>query len=259
MDGLPETAAGPGPVEGAADETAVSWSVREVILDLGREAAVQLQRWAEALALSMETARLQERRGAPRTELRRTLFNDYFPLLKLGRLSEAREVLYQCRVTAEADNDVAVLGKVLGALADVEDALGHGDVALDLDRAALRYKYLAGDVDGIAAGHHNFGSHSARHGGQIADGLAHILAAGLVRTLTGTGGGDFALRAAALLVPELPPGSAPGTVQELCGIADELPGVDLAALLARLEPDTGAVEATYRLFLARVQALAAGS
>jgi len=35
--------------------------------------------------------------------------------------------------------------------------------------------------------------------------------------------------------------------------------VDLAALLARLEPDTGAVEATYRLFLARVQALAAGS
>ena len=73
---------------------------------------------------------------------------------------------------------------MLGALADVEDALGHGDVALDLDGAALRYKYLANDADGIAASHHNYGSHTARYRGQVVTGQAHILAAALIRMLT---------------------------------------------------------------------------
>ena len=183
------------------------WSVREVVLDLGREAACLLQRWDDALTLSAETARSQRQRGAPLTELCRTLFNDYYPLLKLGRLAEAREVLYQCRATAEDARDIAAVGKMLGALADVEDALGHGDVALDLDGAALRYKYLANDADGIAASHHNYGSHTARYRGQVVTGQAHILAAALIRMLTGTDGLELALRAAALLASELPPGS----------------------------------------------------
>ena len=58
IDRLPETA--------QADETAVAWSVREVVLDLGREAACLLQRWDDALALSAETIRSQRQRGARR-------------------------------------------------------------------------------------------------------------------------------------------------------------------------------------------------
>ena len=236
-----------------ADETAVPWSVREVVLDLGREAACLLQRWDDALALSAETARSQRQRSAPLTELCRTLFNDYYPLLKLGRLAEAREVLYQCRATAEDARDIAAVGKILGALADVEDALGHGDVALDLDGAALRYKYLANDADGIAASHHNYGSHTARYRGQVVTGQAHILAAALIRMLTGTDGLELALRAAALLASELPPGSSPpGDTRQLCEVVDEVPGVDLSTFLARLEPTASRLDEAYRQVLTQV-------
>ena len=260
MDQIPVTAQEAISPEGEAAETAVPWSVREVVLDLGREAACQLERWDDALALSAETARSQQQRGAPRTELHRTLFNDYFPLLKLGRLDEARAALYQCRVTAEADNDVAALGKTLGALANVEDALGHGEVALDLDRTSLRYKYLVNDVNGIAAGHHNYGSHTARYGGQIGTGLAHILAAALIRALTGTDGPGLALRAAALLASELPPGiPPPARTGQLCGIVNQIPGVDLGALLARLEPEPANRSKAYGQVLARLRALTSES
>ena len=246
MDQLPETAQG--------DETAVAWSVREVVLDLGREAACLLHHWDDALALSAETARSQRQRGAPPTELHRTLFNDYYPLLKLGRLGEAREVLYQCKATAEAANDNAAVGKTLGALADVEDALSHGDVALDLDRAALRYKYLVKDADGIAAGHHNYGSHLARYRGQVEAGLAHILAAALIRALTGSDGLDLALRAAALLMSELPSGSAPpADTRQLCELADDVPGVNLGTFLARLEPAASSLQETYGQVIMRVR------
>lgn len=248
MDHLPEAP--------RADETAVPWSVREVVLDLGREAACLLRRWDDALALSAETARSQRQRGAPPTELGRTLFNDYYPLLKLGRLAEAREVLYQCRATAEDAKDIAAVGKVLGALADVEDALGHGDVALDLDGAALRYKYLANDADGIAASHHNYGSHTARYRGQVVTGQAHILAAALIRMLTGTDGLELALRAAALLASELPPGSPPpADAHQLCQVVDEVPGADLSTFLARLEPTASRLDEAYRQVLTQVRGL----
>ena len=248
MDQLPETS--------QADETAVPWSAREVVLDLGREAACLLQRWDDALALSAETARSQRQRGAPDAELCRTLFNDYYPLLQLGRLAEARKVLYQCRATAEDAKDIASVGKVLGALAEVEDSFGHGDVALDLDGAALRYKYLANDADGIAASHHSYGSHIARYRAQVVTGHAHILAAALIRLLTGTSGLDLALRAAALLASELPPGSSPPEdTHQLCEVVDEVPGVDLSTFLARLEPRASSLDEAYRQVLTQLRGL----
>jgi hypothetical protein len=146
---------------------------------------------------------------------------------------------------------------MLGALADVEDALGHGEVALDLDRTALRYKYLVNDADGIAAGHHNYGSHTARYSGQVIVGLAHVLAAALIRTLTKTDGLNLALRAAALLIDELSPGtSPPGDTAQLRDIVDTLPGTDFGALLARLEPETARRSEAYAEVVARVRALA---
>ena len=56
------------------------------------------------------------------TEIARTRFNDYGPLLRLGRIDQARALLLDCRDVFEDAHDTAELGKVLTALADVEDA-----------------------------------------------------------------------------------------------------------------------------------------
>ena len=127
-------------------------------------------------------------------------------------------------------------------------------MALDLDGAALRYKYLANDADGIAASHHNYGSHTARYRGQVVTRQAHILAAALIRMLTGTDGLELALRAAALLASELPPGSSPPRdTRQLCEVVDEVPGVDLSTFLARLEPTASRLDEAYRQVLTQVR------
>lgn len=48
----------------------------------------------------------------------------------------------------EATNDIAWLGKALGALAHAEDELGHLDRAINQAKDALRFNYLAADPRG---------------------------------------------------------------------------------------------------------------
>ena len=88
-------------------------------------------------------------RGAPQTVIARARFNDYFPLLRLGRLGQAIELLMDCRQVFEDADDIQGLGAVLSALADAEDDRGHRDVAIGLGRDALRYTYLANDLYSI--------------------------------------------------------------------------------------------------------------
>ena len=106
-------------------------------------------------------------RGAPQTEIARARFNDYGPLLRLGRLDQAIELLMDCRQVFEDADDIEMLGKVLSALADAEDDRGHRDVAIGLERDALRYKYLANDLDSIQVSHHNLGSYLLAAASQV--------------------------------------------------------------------------------------------
>ena len=135
------------PEQSDQPETALPYNVRESILDTGRYAALQLKRWEDALALNAEILESKEHRGASALEIARNRFNDYFPLLRLGRIAEARSLLLDCREIDEREHNTHDLGKDLSALADVEDAAGHGQDAIDLERNALRYKYLAGEVE----------------------------------------------------------------------------------------------------------------
>jgi len=82
------------------------------------------------------------RRGASAAEQAGDAFNDYAPLLRLDRPVEARDLLIWCRAVAEANNNIPSLGKILSALADVEDTLGRPDRAIDLATDALRFRYL---------------------------------------------------------------------------------------------------------------------
>jgi len=69
----------------------------------------------------------------------RARFDEYGPLLNLGRADEALPILRDCLQVFQQARDIAAIGNVLGAIADVEDALGHGDTAIRMQRDALRY------------------------------------------------------------------------------------------------------------------------
>jgi hypothetical protein len=109
MQALPAT---PGP-----DETATPSNVRETLLDTGRDTARQLGRWQDALDLNAEQVASKRGRSAPAADIAHSRFNDYFPLLELGRTDEALALLLECRQAFQDARDPRKLGMALGALA----------------------------------------------------------------------------------------------------------------------------------------------
>jgi hypothetical protein len=245
--------AAPGP-----DETVPAWTVREVLLDTGRNAALQLSRWDDALDLTVaQIASMRERR-APAAQVARSRFNEYGPLLRLGRTGEALELLLDCRKVFQDANDTGMLGKTLTALADTEDHRGHGDAAISLERDALRYTYLAGDVIGIAVSYHNLGNYLRRHARQPAPALACHLASALICALTGADDGGQSVRGAAEDLREFGPvATPPADLAALCGQIGEIPGADLHRLLTALAPDPAATEQTLQQLITQAQSEAA--
>ena len=157
-----------------------------------------------------------------------------------------------------------MLGKTLSALADIEDQRGHGDAAIRLERDALRYKYLAGDVTDIAVSYHNLGDYLRRHARQPAPALASHLAAALIRTLTGIGG-DNAGSAWDSMQPPRPTCANSGTaavppadVADLYRQVGDIPGTDLPGLIQRLCPDAARAQQAFHDLVAQAQALAVG-
>ena len=225
MDSVPATSGQP--------EIVIPWDVREMLLDTGRSAAVRLRRWEEALQLNAVLAASRHSRGAPDTESARARFNDYGPLLRLGRTDQAVAVLNDCRKVFEAAQDVTNLGKVLGGLADAEDKRGHSDVAVGLQRDALRYCYLAADVAAIQVSHHNLGNYFG-YTGQLYPALAHHLAAALLRVITGSEGAEDSALAATADRRAAAGAALPADVAVLSARVGEVPGVHLDQLLTAL-------------------------
>jgi hypothetical protein len=240
------------------NDTVPPSNVREMLLDTGRDAARQLRRWEEALDLSAAQIASMRDRRAPAAVIARARFNDYGPLLSLGRTGEAVDLLLDCRQVFQDANDTEALGKTLGALADTEDERGHGDTAIRMERDALRYTYLAGDVIGIAVCYHNLGDYLRRHARQPAPALACLLAAALIRVLTGAGGVGRSVGAAAEDLREFGAAATPpADVAALCGQVGEIPGADLHRLLTALAPDPAATEQALRELITQAQAEAA--
>ena len=236
------------------------------LIDLCRDGG----RLAEALDLAGQMADYTRQAGlgpwtrrAPATIIARVQFNDYYPLLRLGRTEEALQVLLDCRQAFEDAHDTFALSNTLGALASIESAPSHSDAALRLQRDALRYSYLAGDVDGIAVGYHNLGNYLRRHARQPSPALASHLTAALIRTLTGIGGtssgsaADSTLQAAADLRELGATVAAPANLADLARQPGDITGTDLPGLIARFSPNAEAAEATLRDLVAQVVEIAA--
>jgi tetratricopeptide (TPR) repeat protein len=213
-------------------ESANPFNVRELIFDTGRRAARDLGRWQQALDLNSEALKSKRERGASDADQAFAAANDYGPLLNLGRIGEARTLLMWCRAVFEAEHAVDSLGKVLSALADVEDAMGHGGLAIELEKDALRLKYTAGDPDTIGVSHHNLANYLGRYTGEVQQVWAHRLAAAIVGYQTGTGLLLRRIRALALLLARGE--SPPESFRAVCEIVDQIEGVQLEDLVARL-------------------------
>jgi hypothetical protein len=252
-DHLPTLPATPGP-----DEIATPWNVRETLLDAGRDAAAQLRRWDDALDLNAAQIASKRERRAPAADIAGARFNDYGPLLRLGRTGQALDLLLDCRQAFQDANDIQGLGMVLSALADTEDARGHGDAAIRLERDALRYKYLGGDVASITISYHNLGNYLHLHARQPAPALASHLAAALIRALTGANDGGLSTDAAVADLGEFGPAATPpADITALCRQAGDIPGADLGQLLAALAPDPDIAEQALRQLVDQAQAQAA--
>ena len=252
-------------------ETAVAWNVRETVLDTARNAAVQLGSLDEALAFNAAIGSSMRARGATSGEQARARFNDYLPLMSMGRYVQAIDTLVDCRAAMEDADDIQGLGRVMSALAAVEDSRGAGEAAIRFERDALRYKYLAGDVLSVAVSMSNLGGYLRLNAREPKSALGHHLAAAMIFALCDAGPIERTVAEAALDVRNASPGKPPrrGLIEEAAalfiipdavrpttslaaGIHDRLddvftmPGTDIRALLASLSPDHGRIVSTAR-------------
>ena len=136
------------PARPAGNETANPWNVREVILGTGRASAQALGRWQQCLDLNAEITASKRQRGVGLDEITRTRFNDAVPLIDLGRLAEAGQLLRECQQVFEDHADTTHLAMVLSTRAILEDALGHRDAAAEFERTAIRLGYARPDPRG---------------------------------------------------------------------------------------------------------------
>jgi tetratricopeptide (TPR) repeat protein len=225
-------------------DTVPAWSVREQLLATGREAALRLRDWDQALELNAAVVECMRDHGAPPAEIARARYSDYGPMIELNRVGEASEMLMECREVFERAHDIEMLGHIFGGLAAAEDTQGRGDVAVDLAGEALRYSYLVGDMDNIWISHHNLGKYLHDSVGQPGRALAHHLAAALLWALTGAEGTNESMPAAADDLKADGDASVPADVADLCRRVADVPGVDLDRLLAGLCPDPQEVQRT---------------
>jgi tetratricopeptide (TPR) repeat protein len=108
-----------------SNETVYVWNVREATLDTGHSAAISLEQWQQALDLNAELLQSKRMRGATPLEQAKFRFNDYAPLLRLGRHADAGSILTECRAVFERENAIDALGRVFSALGNLENNLGH--------------------------------------------------------------------------------------------------------------------------------------
>ncbi|NEA64736.1 CHAT domain-containing protein [Streptomyces sp. SID12488] len=215
------------------------WEVWEELCDTGQRAAIEAGEWRRALEYADDLCGSKRARGAPVTDFAQARLPAYMPLLRLGRAEDALRLLEECREVFEGARDFVYLGEVFGALANVADVRGHGEVAIARERDSLRYAYRAGFPALVAVGHTNLGTYLQRHARDAAGAVAHHLAGALLARLSG---GGRTMNAAVALVGDLrefgstADAQLPLDVEGLCARVGEVPGVALDLLLAGLDP-----------------------
>ncbi|HEU5472709.1 MAG TPA: CHAT domain-containing protein [Actinophytocola sp.] len=211
------------------------WQVREQLLLTSANVALQAERWQEALDYYAAVCELEKRRDAPVGHTAITRFSCYGPLLRLGRIEEARMVLSECREVFERVRDMRHLGKTHAALGHVEDQRGHGDVTIEHLRTALRYFYLTRDVTDIADGHSDLGRCLIVYAKDFSDGYLHTLVGAFLGTLIGRALVPESLSRLAKGLRAV--GAVPATLDAVQEEIDQFDGLRLGQLLSLYWPN----------------------
>jgi hypothetical protein len=235
------------PDQRADNDRVNPWNVREGILDIGRMSAMALKRWDDALDLNDEITSTTQRRDANPHEIARARFNDYIPLLHLGRLTDVDQLLRDCQDAFDTAGDITQLAAVYGARAGLENQCDHLADAVDLQRTSLRLCYVHPNPGEISTAHHNLANYLSRAGRNPADQRAHRLAVSLLNHLTGNT--RELTRTLGVLASELhndtsnPDAPAlPTTLSEVTRLVDIDDGVRFSNLVAALCPDPATAE-----------------
>jgi hypothetical protein len=144
----------------------------------------------------------------------------------------------------------------LSALASIEKSLGREEAAIRLERDALRYKYLSGDIIAIADSYQNLGI-ALRSTQQGNAALACHLASALIRALTGIDGANRSVRSAATDLREIRFDVIPVQyIADLSSSIGDIPGTDLTGLIGRLSPTRDAADQALHYIIAKAQEFA---
>jgi tetratricopeptide (TPR) repeat protein len=239
------------PSGGDIGEAVRRWNVYEAVLDTMRNSAAALEDWATALDLNADVLASKGSRGLGGYEFVITRFNDAIPLIRLGRLAEAGQLLDECQAVFEGEADILMLARLLSARAALEAELRRYQPAIEFEFTALRLLYSRPDTASIAVSHHNVASYLFASGAADRDVLSHQLAAALIYRLT-----DNAHELARTLreaARTLRAPSNPGedlTLPTVIGDVDQVEGVQLAALIRDLSPDSKVAENAFTSMLA---------
>lgn len=151
--------------------------VKEVLLDAGRRAALRSHKYE--LALDINDRIKDSKKDRTRLALARAQLNDFIPLLKLGRDSEAKSLLLNCKVVIEQEGDLQGLGTIYDDLAEWEYKAGHIDLAENHETSALRLKYQGNrNPEDICISHRHLAKYLNSAGSNAA--FAHCIAAAII-------------------------------------------------------------------------------
>ena len=237
MDQLP---AGKG-----SDDAIDPWNARELILDIARSSALALGEWQQCLDLNAAILASEQARGASAHEIAAFRRNDAVPLIRLGRLDDAEQVLIECQQVFEDHDDLDQLARVFSARADLEDERGNLATALGFQQTAIRFTYTRPDPRIIAIAHGNLAYYLRKAGSDPAAQRAHRLAAALIYQLTGMTHNlaGACEQLAGELCDDSGQAQLPATVADVVHAAEQTEGVHLGQLLTTLAPGSEAAAA----------------
>jgi tetratricopeptide (TPR) repeat protein len=155
-------------------------------LDIARAANLGLKRWQTCLDLLQETESVQRALGESDASLAQPRFNQCGPLIRLGRLDEAKSVLESCLSVFRAAGIASHEAACLSALADVWSRRGEHDEAIALARQALGVRNTLPNPANRGCSHESLGVYLQR-ADQTVVAVVHQLAAGAYYLVVGLG------------------------------------------------------------------------
>ena len=228
-----------------------------MLLVVGAAAASQAGRRQEALDFALAAVELTRARGATPAEVAHAQTIVCDALRALGLTDQAEELIEASREALEEAHDNYALSRMLAGLADIRYEQGNSSAAIKISGDALRCAYWAGDISDIARAHHWLGLYLAgNHAWRQA--MTHLLAAGLIRTITNLDDVDDTLLMGRALLANAPAAVVmPRNLTELASRASELPGVELEQLVMKLAGDQPSAETELNRLIADIRASAA--